>query len=98
VAVISDATAFTLETDARGVWLTTQHAGGSLPIPRQRVEYAVLSVLALCQWLTRRDVQPLLVEFSYAPPASDALHREAFGSPLRFNAQTNRFLLGACRT
>lgn len=95
MAVISDATTFTLETDTRGVWLSMRHTGGSLPIPRQRAEYAVLAVLALCQWLTRRAVWPLLVEFSYPPPANDAPHREAFGSPMRFDSHTNRFLLAA---
>ena len=95
MAIISDATTFTLETDTRGAWLGMQHTGGSLPIPRQRVEYALLAVLVLCQWLIRRDVQPLQVEFSYSPPANDALHREAFGGPMRFNAPTNRVLLAA---
>jgi hypothetical protein len=41
MAVISDATAFSMQPEARGCWMTMEHTGGSLPIPRQRVEYAL---------------------------------------------------------
>ncbi|MET3392131.1 AraC-like DNA-binding protein [Variovorax sp. 1140] len=93
--VISDATAFSLQPDPRGCWMVMRHTGGSLPIPRQRVEYALLTVLMQCQWLTRRDLQPLAMEFVYPPPADDRLHREAFGCEVRFNAEANRLLLSA---
>lgn len=95
MAVISDATSFSLERDARGQWLSLSHIGSSRPVPRQRVEYAVLTLLVLCSWLTRRDVQPLSVEFVAPPPASDleAQYRNAFGLLPRFGQEANRFLL-----
>lgn len=93
MAVISDATAFSLQSDTRGCWLVMSHNGGSLPIPRQRVEYALLTTLMQCQWLTRRELQPLAMEFVYPTPASDRLHREAFGCDVGFNAVANRMLL-----
>ena len=93
MAVISDATAFSIQPDARGAWMVMEHTGGSLPIPRQRVEYALLTVFMQCQWLTRRELQPLALEFVYPPPADDRLHREAFGCPIRYNAPANRLLL-----
>ena len=93
MAVISDATGFSLEADARGCWLVMEHNGGSLPIPRQRVEYAMLTVLMQCQWLTRRELRPLAMEFVYAAPANEAPHREAFGCEMRFNAIANRMLV-----
>jgi AraC-like DNA-binding protein len=91
--VISDATAFSLQPEARGCWMVMEHTGGSLPIPRQRVEYALLTVFMQCQWLTRRELQPLALEFVYAPPVDDRLHREAFGCAIRYNAPANRLLL-----
>jgi hypothetical protein len=93
MAVISDATAFSLQREARGCWMVMEHTGGSLPIPRQRVEYALLTVFMQCQWLTRRELQPLALEFVYPPPADDRLHREAFGCGIRYNAPANRLLL-----
>ena len=95
MAVISDATAFSLQPEARGCWMVMEHTGGSLPIPRQRVEYALLTVFMQCQWLTRRELQPLALEFVYPPPADDRLHREAFGCGIRYNAPANRLLLSA---
>ncbi|WPH22916.1 AraC family transcriptional regulator [Variovorax paradoxus] len=95
MAVISDATAFSLQREARGCWMVMEHTGGSLPIPRQRVEYALLTVFMQCQWLTRRELQPLALEFVYPPPIDDRLHREAFGCGIRYNAPANRLLLSA---
>jgi len=95
MAVISDATAFSLQSDARGCWMVMEHTGGTLPIPRQRVEYALLTVFMQCQWLTRRELQPLAMEFVYPPPADDQLHRAAFGCEIRFNAPANRLLLSS---
>jgi AraC-like DNA-binding protein len=95
MAVISDATAFALQAEARGCWLAMEHTGGSLPIPRQRVEFALLTTLVQCRWLTRRDVQPLAMEFVYPAPADDRPHREAFGCEVRFNAAANRMLISA---
>ncbi|MDR0200651.1 MAG: AraC family transcriptional regulator [Delftia acidovorans] len=95
MAVISDATAFALERDARGHWLSIHHIGATRPVPRQRVEFAVLTLLVLCSWLTRRHIQPLAVEFVAAPPpvACEADYRAAFGLLPRFGQEANRFLL-----
>lgn len=64
-------------------------------MPRQRVEFAVLTLLVLCSWLTRREVQPLAVEFmAQAPsPLHEARYRQAFGLLPRFGERANRFLL-----
>ena len=48
MALISDATTFSMERDPRGYWLVLNHIGASRPIPRQRVEFAVLTLLTLC--------------------------------------------------
>ncbi len=72
-----------------------QHTGGSLPIPRQRVEYALLTMLMQCRWLIRREMEPLAIEFAYPAPDDDRPHREAFGCEVRFGAPANRMLLSA---
>lgn len=95
MAVISDATRFSLAHDPRGCWLVMAHTGGSLPIPRQRVEWAMLTVLMQCRWLTRRELEPLAMEFVYPAPADDRPHRQAFGCTPRFGAEANRLLLSA---
>ncbi|MDH6594242.1 AraC-like DNA-binding protein [Variovorax sp. TBS-050B] len=93
--VISDATGFSVQPEARGAWMVMEHTGGRLPIPRQRVEYALLTMLMQCRWLTRRALQPLAMEFAYPAPADARLHREAFGCEVRFDAPANRMLIAA---
>lgn len=95
MAVISDATSFVLERDARGQWLCVHHIGATRPVPRQRVEFSMLALVVMCSWLTRRDVRPLAVEFiCAAPPAACEEHyRTAFGLVPRFGQEANRFLL-----
>jgi len=93
--VISDATAFSVQHEARGAWVAIEHIGGRLPIPRQRVEYALLTILMQSSWLTRRELQPLAMEFAYPAPADDHPHREAFGCPVRFDAPANRMLVSS---
>lgn len=93
--VISDATVFTVQGDPRGAWVAIEHVGGRLPIPRQRVEYALLTILMQSSWLTRRELQPLAVEFAYPAPSDDRLHRDAFGCAVRFDAPANRMLIAS---
>lgn len=93
MAVISDATTFAMQSDPRGYWLILSHIGATRPIPRQRVEYAVLTLLTLCNWLTRRELAPLAVELTTPPPADEARYREAFGLLPRFGQPASRFLL-----
>ena len=82
-----------MERDPRGYWLVLNHIGASRPIPRQRVEFAVLTLLTLCDWLTRRDLTRLAVELVTPAPADDTRHRAAFGVPPRFGQPVNRFLM-----
>jgi AraC-like DNA-binding protein len=93
LAVVSDAATFELEAEARGQWLLLGHVGSRRPVPRQRVEYGMLTMLVLCGWLTRRELRPLAVEFVYPAPPDDAGHRAAFGCAIRFGAAANRLLL-----
>lgn len=93
MALISDATTFTMEREPRGYWMVLNHIGASRPIPRQRVEFAVLTLLTLCHWLTRRELEPLAVDLVTPPPTNDARYRAAFGLLPRFGQPANRFLM-----
>ncbi|MBT9511985.1 MAG: AraC family transcriptional regulator [Acidovorax sp.] len=95
MAVISDCTTFDLERDARGYWLSIAHIGATRPIPRQRVEYALLTLFTLCGWLTRRELRPLGVELITPQPTAgnEARYHTAFGMLPRFGQPANRFLL-----
>ena len=95
MALISDATTFVMERDpqGRGYWLQLSHIGATRPIPRQRVEFAVLTLLTLCCWLTRRELVPLSMGLITPPPADETRYRAAFGLLPRFGQPANRFLL-----
>jgi len=91
--VVSNAATFVLTDDARGCWFELGHLGGELPIPRQRSEYGMLTMLSFCSWISGHDITPLAIEFVYPEPPDDQVHRAVFGCPLRFNASANRALL-----
>ena len=91
--VVSDAATFALTPAADGYWLHLGHTGGDRPVPRQRVEFGMLTVLTHCCWITGRDVRAATVEFVYPEPPDQRAHREAFQCPLRFGRDANRALL-----
>lgn len=95
MALISDATTFEMQRDPRGqgCWLAISHIGATRPIPRQRIEFAVLTLLMLCCWLTRRELVPLAMDLTTPPPADEARYRTAYGLLPRFGQPANRFLL-----
>lgn len=93
LALVSDGATFAMEAEARGQWLVIGNIGSRRPVPRQRVEYGVLTLLMLCRWLTRRELQPLALDLVFAQPVEPAPYRDAFGLTPRFGASANRLLL-----
>lgn len=93
MAVISDAATFELQSEGPDGWLVLGGAGYALPVPRQRYAFGLLSIITLCQWLTRREVRPLAVEFKFAQPPEVARYRSVFACALRFDQPENRMLL-----
>ncbi|HWE25390.1 MAG TPA: AraC family transcriptional regulator, partial [Myxococcales bacterium] len=90
--VLSDALTMT-KTVARGrYYLTFDLSGGTRPVPRQRVEYIFSTLVTFCRWVSGRDLQPLLVEIPYPPPADLAPYREAFRCQLKFDAPVGALL------
>jgi AraC-like DNA-binding protein len=92
--VVSNAATFVLTPNrGGGHWLELGHMGGDRPVPRQRVEFGMLTVLAHCSWITGRELRAREVEFVYPRPADAEPHRAAFDCPVRFSAPANRALL-----
>jgi len=91
--VVSNAATFSLTEDAEGYWFELGHEGGELPVPRQRVEFGMLTVLTSCSAFTGREVRAAVVEFVYPDPPDVRVHLEAFACEVRFRQPANRALL-----
>ena len=91
--VISNAATSSLTEEGDGCWFELGHQGGERPVPRQRVEFGMLTVLSLCSWFTGREVNAAAVEFVDPPPADPQLHLREFRCPVRFGQPANRALL-----
>jgi AraC-like DNA-binding protein len=86
VRIISDATTFTLEDGEGGQWMRLSIAGGELPVPRQRYEFILITILNICRWIASKTVNPLLVELAHDQPLDTAPYASAFACPVRYNA------------
>ncbi|WP_296449278.1 AraC family transcriptional regulator [Rhodoferax sp. UBA5149] len=95
MAVVSDAATFTVEAVDAGYALALGHVGNKRPVPHQRTEYGLLTVLMLCNWLTRQDLKPLAAEFAFPLPVSLDPYRDAFQCAISFNQNATRLLLKA---
>lgn len=91
--LVSNAATFGLSEAPEGHWIELGHRGGERPVPRQRVEFGMLTMLSSCSWFTGRELTALVVEFVYPPPADAWPHEAAFGCPVRFAQPANRAML-----
>jgi len=90
--ILSDALTMILNEERGAYRVTFELFGGERPVPRQRIEFILVTVLTFCRWLAGREVQLLAVEFAYPEPGDRAPYREAFGCPLIFDATSNSLL------
>jgi len=93
ICLVSDAVTITLEPGSGGRWIKLELHGGECPIPRQRYDYAILTLLTLCRWMLGRPLKPLAACFAHAVPMSLAAYNEAFNCPLHFDAKFNGVLI-----
>ena len=93
--ILSDALMMTLSGECRGYRVTFELFGGNRPVPRQRVEFILVSVIGFCQWISGREVRPLSVELPYPIPADPAPYRDAFGCCASFDAASTSLLFAA---
>ena len=92
VDILSDAATLTLADDREGHRLILELFGGKHPVPRQRFEFDLMTLLTFFRWVTSRDLRPLAFELRFPPPADPQPYQDAFKCPLRFNAPVNALL------
>ena len=95
LALISDCTTFELQSEGQNSWLVLGHIGNTRRLPRQRQEYSLLTLLSLCNWVTRRDIRVLDVEFMSPAPVNAEPYRRTFDRAVKFDQPASRFLLSA---
>jgi AraC-like DNA-binding protein len=93
LCIVSDAAAITLDSARGGRWVRLEFYGGEYTVPRQRYEYGLLTLLTFCRWMLGRTFKPVEAAFSFPAPALMAPYEDAFGSPFKFEAQFNAFLV-----
>lgn len=87
--LVSDAAEICLEPLDGATRLHLKLDGGSEPIPRERMEFDLLTILTFCRWVAGREIKPLGLELVWPAPADLAPYAEAFQCPLRFDAEVN---------
>ena len=92
VGIVSDAASIVISKDDEGFRMILELFGGGRPVPRQRFEFDLMTILSFCRWVTNRDLRPLALELRFPPPADLRPYQDAFQCPLRFNAAANALL------
>jgi AraC-like DNA-binding protein len=80
-------------TEARGRYqLDFDLRGGTRPVPRQRVEFMLVTLLNFCRWVSARPLVPETVGFAFPAPRTLEPHRVAFGCAVSFDAEVTRMV------
>jgi AraC-like DNA-binding protein len=90
--ILSDTFTMAMSEEPVGYRLTFVLFGGNRPVPRQRVEYIMVTLIGFCRWISGREVHPLAIELPYPAPADLAPYRAAFRCPVAFAAERNSLL------
>jgi AraC-like DNA-binding protein len=90
--ILSDALTMVKSEEGTGLRVTFVLFGGDRPVPRQRIEYILITVIGFCRWICGREVQPLAIELPYPAPADPAPYRTAFLCPVSFDAPRSSLL------
>jgi AraC-like DNA-binding protein len=90
--ILSDAFNMTLDEEDGGYRMTFVLFGGDAPVPRQRVEFIVATLLGFCRWISGREVNALAVELPFPAPSDMAPYRAALRCPVTFDASRNSLL------
>jgi AraC-like DNA-binding protein len=93
--ILSDALMMTLSEERGAYRVTFELFGGNRPVPRQRVEFILVSVIGFCHWISGREIHPRAVELPYPAPADPEPYREAFGCGVSFDAASTSLVFAA---
>src|SRR5262249_9129058 len=73
--ILSDALTMTLNKEHGRYRIAFEMFGGSRPVPRQRIEYIIVTLVGFCRWISGRDVHPVAIELPYPAPSDVAPYR-----------------------
>jgi len=90
--IVDDATEYRCNDAASGWKISFVFQDGARAVPRQSVDFVLLSSLNFCRWIAGSCLRPQLVELHYPAPADLAPYQAAFQCPLRFDASVNSIL------
>jgi len=90
--ILSDAFTVTMDEEHTGYRVQFVLLGVGRPIPRQRIDFILVTLIGFCRWISGRDVNPLAIELPYPAPANPAPYRAAFRCPVSFDAPRNSLL------
>ena len=86
--ILSDTLTLTRSEDGSLYQLSFELRGERRPIPRQRLEYILVTLLNFCRWVGGRQIHPRAVAIPYPAPADPRPWQEAFGCAVSFGAST----------
>ena len=90
--ILSDAFTMALSEEDANYRMTFVLFGGDRPVPRQRVEFIVTTLIGFCRWISGREVHPLAIELPFPAPADIGPYRLALRCPVAFDAPRNSLL------
>jgi AraC-like DNA-binding protein len=95
VGIVSDAASVAVTEDDEGYRMILELFGGGQPVPRQRFEFDLLTILSFCRWIISKDLRPSALELRFPPPADLQPYKDAFKCSLRFNSSANALLFAS---
>jgi AraC-like DNA-binding protein len=90
--ILSDALSMSLVNEDGRFRMTFELIGGERPVPRQRAEFIMVTLIGFLGWISGRDVRPVAIELPYPVPADTAPYRKAFACPIAFDASSNSLI------
>ena len=73
--ILSDAMTMSLSEEGGRFRMTFELIGGERAVPRQRVEFIMVTLIGFLAWISGRDVRPVAVELPYPAPKDLAPYR-----------------------
>jgi len=93
MGVVSEAATFSIHEAPEGYWLQLDVQPEQQDVPRQRIEFDWLTILAFCKWATGREIRPLAMEWQAEDPVNPGPHQAVFPCSMTFGCAANRVLL-----
>lgn len=90
--LVSDAAEVTLEDRGENVLVRFDLYGGREPLPRQRIEFDLLTLLTFCRWVSGRLIQPVSLWMQPPEPADAKPLAATFQCPLLFERDFNALI------